>query len=219
MPAPAPCEQSEGSTAPDKESCQGFTSAAVEVQFVRAAFAVVVYIHRPLRLPGRELEIVGYDARAFLKLLFQNRRDQIGGHRQQIYRQKIGGRIILLQEIAVNDPRRGGESQGLDAVHALLVKRILQLDSDGFGFILARRVDYNAAIPRAQVEHGFSSLELAQFEHAVDDLLGRRKVRRQQLLSFILLGPILLGPILLGSILLGSNQKSGKEHGERSGGG
>ena len=74
----------------------GPSSAPVQVQPVAAAFAVVVDILGFHRGPGRKFEIVRDNARAFFELLFENRRDFVVRHRQQIDSQQIGGGIILL---------------------------------------------------------------------------------------------------------------------------
>src|SRR5882672_4914936 len=74
----------------------GTISAPVQVQPVAAAFAVVVDVFDFHRSPSGEFEIVRNDASALFELLFENGSYFIVRHRQQVYGQKIGRRIVLL---------------------------------------------------------------------------------------------------------------------------
>src|SRR5271170_215090 len=100
----------------------GTISAPVQIQAVAAPLAVVVDVLDLYGRPLRKLEIMTDNAGTLLELLVENRTQLVIRHREQIDRQEIRGGVVLLQEVAVNYARRGGQSQGLDAVHALLVQ-------------------------------------------------------------------------------------------------
>src|SRR6185503_18078078 len=80
-------------------------STTIQVQVMAATLAIVINAHALDRSPGGELEIVRHDARAFLELLFENRRHQLIPDRQQVHGKEIGGGVILLQKIAVDHAR------------------------------------------------------------------------------------------------------------------
>ncbi len=70
------------------------------------------------------------------------------------------------------------QAQGLDALRALLIQRVVQFHAGGVGLIFARGHDDDAAVARAQVVHLLARLQFAQLQHLIDDGLRRREIRR-----------------------------------------
>jgi hypothetical protein len=81
---------------------------------VAAALTVVVDVLDLFRSPGGELEIVGHDPGSFLQLFFENRAELVVSYGKKIHRDQIGGSVILLQEIAMDDMGGRREAESLD---------------------------------------------------------------------------------------------------------
>ena len=128
------------------------------------------------RIPAADFKIVRDDARALLQLGFEH-----GAHfdvrlREQIYGDDVGGGVVLLQDVAVDDAGRVLQAELADLCFALDHEVVIELDAGRVGMISLRGHDYDAAVAAAEVEHFLAGLQLAKFEHAVDDGLRGRIV-------------------------------------------
>ena len=89
----------------------------------------------------------------------------------------IGGGVVLLQDVAVNDVRGLLQTELADLRRARLHQIVIEFDSGGIGMIFLRRHDHDAAIAAAEIEHLFAGFELDQIQHPLDDAFGSRIVR------------------------------------------
>ena len=74
------------------------------------AFSVLDIKHL-FRFPGGEFEIVRDDPSALFQLLFQKRRYFVVSDGKQIGGDEVGGGVILLEQIAMNDARDSLKAQ------------------------------------------------------------------------------------------------------------
>jgi len=169
----------------------GIISTPVQVQAVATAFAVVVDVYDLLRLPRAEFKIVGDNSRAFLQLLFENRRDLVIADGKQIDSDQIGGGVVLLQQVAVDNVRGGRKFEIADFIRALAGEGVIQFDAGRVGLILSRRRDDKAPIAGSQIEHFLACFQPAELQHFVDDNFGSRIIGRE----------------FIGSCLLGLNEQ------------
>ena len=102
----------------------------------------------------------------------------------------------------MDDPGRGRQTEGLDAVHALLEKRVVEFDAGRVCLVFPRRHDDDSPVAGAEVEHLLSGFQAAQLQHFVDDDLGSRIIWREFL-------DLLFGLFFLGSEKEGEDADKG----------
>src|ERR1700694_468677 len=79
----------------------------------------------------------------------------------------------------MDDSGRGRQTEGLDAVHALLKKRVVEFHAGRVCLVFPRRHDDDSTVAGAQVEHLLSGFQAAKLQHFVDDDLRSRIVWRE----------------------------------------
>src|SRR5580698_8527608 len=149
----------------------------VEEQRVASAFAVVGDGDLFIGLPAADWEIVGDDPRSLFQARVEDGTQLEIGFGEQVDGNYVGGRIVLLQDIAVNDVRGFVEAELVDSRGAGLNQVGIEFDARGNSAIFPGGHDHDAAIPAAEVEHFFAGFKLDQIEHPFHDALGGRIVR------------------------------------------
>lgn len=93
--------------------------ALVQIQRVAAALAVVFHDFGFVGPPAADFKVVGDNAGTFFQLLFEYRAEFVIGYRQEIDGDEIGGGVVLLQEVAVNDARFFRKAHAADLFRTL----------------------------------------------------------------------------------------------------
>jgi len=159
----------------------------VEVQRVAPALAIVLHDFGFVRPPAANFEVVGDDPRALLQLPFQNRPQLIVRHRQQIHRDQVRRRIILLQHVPVDDARPLRQPHPPDPVRTLRIQIPVVLHPHRVQPELLRRHNHDPPIPAAEVKDLLPLLRPPQRQHLFHDNFRRRIIRRQLFAFFLLL--------------------------------
>src|SRR5579864_1469538 len=108
----------------------------VQVQRVAAALAIVLDGDLLFGRPLPEGEIVRDQTRAFLELFFEQRADLIVRNREQINGEEVGGAIVLLENVAMDDARRLLQAESTNLLHALAVEIVRHFNASSICVIL-----------------------------------------------------------------------------------
>ena len=102
--------------------------------------------------------------------------DQSG---QEVNRNQVGGTIVLLEEIAIDDVRILFQVKLANSVEAALAEIFIDLDSNGVGVELLRGHNHDPAVARPEIVNFFAGFKAAELQHLVDDGLRSRVIGRQ----------------------------------------
>ena len=120
-----------------------------------------------------------HDTRALFQLRVENGAQLQIGFGKQVDSQQIGGRVVLFEDVAVDDVGRLLQTQPADLCGAGFDEVGIQLDTGGKSAIALRGHDHDAAIAAAEVVHALAGFEPAELEHALDDAFGSGIVGRE----------------------------------------
>ena len=131
----------------------------------------------PVGLPSGEHERVRDDPRAGPQLVEEERRELRHQPRQQVHRHHVRLREVGLQHVLDTELRTLGHAGGARRLAALLHELGVELEAEALRAEFPCRCDDDAAVARAEVDHGVGRAGVGDGKHPVDHVEGRSDKR------------------------------------------